>query len=68
MGFALQTARQRGQILGEGEQLVGEGATLRRFQALHRVTPADLQRVAARVMTDANRAVLWVVPSDGGAR
>ena len=68
MGFALQTARQRAQVLGEGEQLVGEGATLRRFQALHRITPADLQRVAARVMTDANRAVLWIVPRDGGAR
>jgi len=68
VAFALQTARQRGQALGESELLVGEGAAARRLEALARVTPADLQRVAARVMTDANRAVLWVLPTDGGAR
>lgn len=68
IAFALQTARQRGQALGEAELLVGEGAAARRLEAIARVTPADLQRVAARVLTEANRAVLWVLPSDGGAR
>lgn len=68
VAFALQTARQRGQALGEAELLVGEGAAGRRLEALSQVTPADLQRVAARVITEAHRAVLWVLPNDGGAR
>lgn len=66
--FALQKMRQRGQSLGESEFLVGDEAAARRFDALARVTPDDLRRVAARVMTDANRAVLWVLPADGGAQ
>lgn len=68
--FALQTARQRAQALGEAEMLAGDAAAAeRRIEALRRVTPADVQRVAARVMTDAVRATLWVAPaSTGGAR
>lgn len=68
--FALQTMRQRGQALGEAAMLAGDAdAAARRLEALRRVTPADVQRVAARVMTDAARAILWVSPADdGGAR
>lgn len=68
--FALQTARQRAQALGEAEMLVGDAAGAeRRLEALRRVTPADVQRAAARVMTDAARAMLWVLPDNtGGAR
>jgi zinc protease len=68
--FALQTARQRAQALGEAEMLAGDAAAAeRRIEALRRVTPADVQRAAARVMNDAGRATLWVSPAGpGGAR
>ncbi len=68
--FDLQTARQRGQWLGEAEMLAGDAATATRWlDALGRVTPDDLRRVAARVMTDAARATVWLLPAGaGGAR
>ena len=68
--FALQTARQRAQALGEAEMLTGDAAAAeRRIEALRRVTAADVQRAAARVMTAAARATLWVMPENtGGAR
>jgi len=62
--FGLQTARQRGQALGEAELMAGDAAVaVRRLTALDKVTSADLQRVAARVMTDAGRAVVWILPT-----
>lgn len=62
--FALQTARQRSQALGEAELLGGDAAAAaRRLDALHRLTPDDLRRVAARVMTDAGRATVWMLPA-----
>ncbi len=69
-GFALQTARQHSQALGEAEMLAGDaGAAARRLDALARVTPDDVRRVAARVMTDAGRATVWMLPATaGGAR
>ena len=68
--FALQTARQRAQWLGEAELLTGDAnAAARRLEALRKVTPADVQRVATRLMTEPNRAVVWMFPSNsGGAR
>lgn len=68
--FALQTARQRAQALGEAELLTGDAAAAaRRLEALRKVTPADLQRAAARIMTDAGRAMVWMLPANsGGAR
>lgn len=68
--FALQTARQRAQSLGEAELLTGDASTAaRRLEALRNVTPADVQRAAARLMTEPNRAVVWILPSNsGGAR
>jgi zinc protease len=67
--FALQTSRQRAQALGEAEMLSGDAtAAEQRLEALRRVTPADVQRVAARIMVDASRATLWVSSSTGGAR
>jgi zinc protease len=66
--FGLQTARQRGQALGEAELLAGDAAAAtRRLEALDKVTPADLKRVAARVMTDAGRATVWMLPPAGSA-
>ena len=68
--FGLQTARQRGQALGEAELLAGDAAAAtRRLEAFEKVTPADLKRVAARVMTDAGRATVWMLPAnEGGSR
>ena len=69
-GFALQTARQRAQVLGEAELLAGD-ATLaaRRLDGLSKLTAADVRRAAQRVMTDAGRATVWLVPAaKGGAR
>ena len=68
--FGLQTARQRGQALGEAELLAGDAAAAaRRLEALDKVSPADLKRVAARVMTDAGRATVWMLPAnEGGSR
>jgi zinc protease len=68
--FGLQTSRQRGQALGEAELLAGDAtAATRRLEAFEKVTPADLKRVAARVMTDAGRATVWMLPStEGGPR
>jgi zinc protease len=68
--FALQTARQRSQALGEAEVLAGDaGAAARRLDALHRLTADDLRRVAARVMNNPGRATVWMLPTDtGGAR
>ena len=66
--FGLQTARQRGQALGEAEMLAGDAAAAsRRLEALSQVTPEDLRRVAMRVMTDAGRATVWMLPSSAGA-
>jgi zinc protease len=68
--FGLQSSRQRGQALGEAELLAGDAAAAaRRLDALEKVTAADLKRVAARIMTDAGRATVWMLPSSqGGAR
>jgi zinc protease len=70
IGFALQTARQRAQVLGEAELLAGDAAVaLRRYDAIGKLKPADVRRAAQRVMTDAGRATVWLVPSaKGGAR
>jgi predicted Zn-dependent peptidase len=46
--------------------LAGDAAAAtRRLEALDKVTPADLKRVAARVMTDAGRATVWMLPPAG---
>ncbi|MEO5989757.1 MAG: insulinase family protein, partial [Candidatus Eisenbacteria bacterium] len=66
--FAQQTSRGRAQALGEAELLTGDAAhAAARLEALRRTTPADLQRVAQRVLTDAGRGVVWIAPA-GGSR
>jgi predicted Zn-dependent peptidase len=65
--FALQMSRQRGQALGEAELLAGDaGRAAARWETLAKVTPADVRRAATRVMTEAGRATVWVVPSGAG--
>jgi zinc protease len=67
--FRQQTARQRGQAIGEGAVTQRDaGAAARRLAALEKLTAADLQRVAARVFAPAGRTILWLVPSEGAAR
>ena len=68
--FLLQTARQRSQALGDAELLAGDAtAAARRIEAFHKLTGEDLRRVAARVMNDAGRATVWMLPAaPGGAR
>ena len=62
--FGLQTARQRGQALGEAELLAGDAAAAtKRLEALDKVTAADLKRVAARIMTVTGRATVWMLPT-----
>ena len=72
--FALQTSRQRSQALGDAELLAGDvTAAARRLDTQHRLTAEDLRRVAARVMIEAGRATVWMLPAgadagSGGAR
>ncbi len=68
--FALQTSRQRSQALGEAELLAGDASVAaQRLAALERVTRDDLRRVAARIMTEPNRATVWMLAAPaGGAR
>ena len=62
--FGLQTARQRGQALGEAELLAGDAAAAtKRLEALDKVTAADLKRVAARIITVTGRATVWMLPT-----
>jgi zinc protease len=66
--FGLQTSRQRGEALGEAELQAGDAAAaVKRLEALDQVTPADLKRVAARIMTDAGRATVWMLPTPEAA-
>jgi zinc protease len=69
-GFALQTSRQRGQALGEAELLGGDATrAAARWDALARLSAADVRRAASRVMTDAGRATVWLLPAgEGGGR
>jgi zinc protease len=62
--FALQGVRARAQAITAAEVLLGD-ATLagRRLEALERVTPADLQRVAQRVLGGAPHAVVLLDPA-----
>lgn len=66
--FAQQTSRGRAQALGEAELLAGDASrAAARLDALRRMTPADVQRVAQRVITETGRGVVWIAPT-GGAR
>jgi zinc protease len=60
--FGLQTARQRGQALGEAEMLAGDAAVAaKRLERLETLQSADVQRAAARVFQDGARAVVWLI-------
>lgn len=66
--FAQQTSRGRALALGEAELLTGDAAhAAARLDALRHLTPAAVQRVAQRVLTESARGVVWLAPG-GGAR
>ncbi len=67
----LQGVRARAQALGQDAIMNGAAAAAAegaRLQALRALTPADLQRVAARISTDAGLATFWLLPpaTEGG--
>lgn len=69
--FAVQSPRGRAASLGEAAALAGDpAAAQKRLDALRRVTPADVQRVAQRVIRDDRMAVVWLRGTErtGGSR
>lgn len=66
--FSWQTARGRAEALAEAQLLEGDyRAAEKRLDRVRRLTPADIQRVAARVLRENARSVVWVASSaDGG--
>lgn len=71
--FTQQSARGRAVALGEAELLMGDAnRSTARAEALARLNPADVQRVARKFLTDAGRGIVWLVPTvgsgAGGAR
>ncbi len=65
----LQAVRARASALGEAVCFTGDvTAAGRRLEALARLTPADLQRAAQRVLTEESRAIVWLAPREEGVR
>jgi zinc protease len=69
-----QSARDRGQALGRSVMLTGDRTDVaRRLDLLRTLTPADLQKAAARTLTASRRTVVWLAPAaaavgSGGGR
>ena len=58
-----QSVRGRAEALGAAQLVQGDWrAAALRLERGRRITPADLQRVAARVLVPGGRNVLWVAP------
>jgi zinc protease len=65
--FGTQTVRARAAGLGEALFEHGDPAlAARRLESLERLTPADVQRAAQRVLAEADRSVSWYVPAGEG--
>lgn len=65
--FGAQTVRARAAALGEAVFEDGDAARVqRRLEALERLTPADVQRVAQRWIVESGRTVAWYVPAGEG--
>lgn len=65
--FGAQTVRARAAAFGEAVFQHGDPAiAARRLEALERLTPADVQRVAQRVLVESARSVSWFVPAGEG--
>jgi len=64
--FGRQTARGRAESLGSAFMLDGDWrAASQRLERLRALTPADLQRAAARVLVPAGRDIVWILPTRG---
>lgn len=62
--LAWQTTRGAAEALGSALLVDGDWhAAALRLEQVRRLTPADLQRAAARVLVSAGRNVLWAVPA-----
>lgn len=65
--FGAQPVRARAAALGEAAFRHGDPALAsRRIEALDRLAPADLQRVAQRVLAESARSIAWYVPAGEG--
>lgn len=65
--FGAQAVRARAAALGEAVFQHGDpGLASRRLEALERLTPADVQRVARRILVESARSVSWYVPAGEG--
>jgi predicted Zn-dependent peptidase len=63
--LAWQTVRGRAEALGSAQLVEGDWrAAALRLERVRRLTAADLQRAAARVLIPGGRNVLWVAPVD----
>ena len=61
--LAWETVRGRAEALGSSQLVEGDWrAAALRFERVRRLTPADLQRAAARVFIAGGRNLLWVAP------
>lgn len=62
-----QGASDRGQALGAAQMIAGDWHDAdRQLERLRALTPADLQRAAARTLVAARRNVVWMAASTGG--
>jgi len=71
--FGWQSTRGRGQTLGSAMAMTGDPATVSRdLERLRACTPADVQKAAARWLTESRRTVLWMAarpePKNGDRR
>jgi zinc protease len=58
-----ETVRGRAEALGSSQLVEGDWrAAALRLERVRRLTPADLQRAAARVLVAGGRNVLWIAP------
>lgn len=65
--FGAQTVRARAAAVGEAVFQHDDPALAdRRLESLERLTPADLQRVAQRILVEPARTVSWYVPAGEG--
>ena len=65
--FGAQPVRARAAALGEAVFQHGDPALVgRRIEALERLSPADVQRVAQKWLVESGRSIAWYVPAGEG--
>jgi zinc protease len=66
--YATDGVMNKGYLLGELEVVASYKMYLNFLDNLMKVTKADVQRVAAKYLTETNRTVGWFVPTNGNVR